>query len=224
MSPTTRRSIRVHLIRHAESLYNEEMRKKRNWIKPRFCASGFDPKIRDPGLSSNGLTQIEKRRDFIQKIGSPDLIIVSPLFRALQTANGIWPEAKMTAEPRIRELTHNLSDCGTDTCAIHEQFPNVDFKSCDEEWWLGPNTPKHPRFWRGEPRDEIEERITSWKESLLSLPEETNVIFVVGHSNFFRILTSQPSKIDNVGMVTVDIHSNLGVTVVTDHQEAMNRL
>jgi len=208
---------KVHLIRHAQSLYNAEMRSKKNWVNPTFWKKGFDPGIVDPSLSEKGLEQIESEKELVYSLGKPDFILVSPLRRALMTARGLWPDAKMVSCPQAREIAKTLGDCGSHPAKLKLEFPNVDFDMCSEDWWKGTDTPEIPKHWAGETPAFVAERIEQWKQIILGLPPEYENIFCVGHSNFFKVVTREV-KMENVGIITVLIHPDLQVEIVENHR------
>jgi len=90
----------VYLIRHGQSTYNAFTHSFWNWITLRCC---FDPKIYDPSLSPKGEAQAKQlrqkliRENYLSKI---QLIVTSPLIRAIQTSLYGFPQAS-SPSPRI---------------------------------------------------------------------------------------------------------------------------
>jgi len=214
--PKMRITRRVHIIRHAQSLYNMEMQRVINWFKPKFWWYGFEPGIKDPQISELGHEQVARYKDFITSIAEPDVILVSPLRRALQTATGIWGSKPMRAIPIMREIASTQGDVGNNPDGLKVDFPHVDFDNVTNEWWKGEGTPAHPKHWTRESRRSVENRIKEFKEIILNLPDEQEHIFCVGHSQFFKRLTNAP-KMKNVGCLTIDIHDDHTVTVVENY-------
>jgi phosphohistidine phosphatase SixA len=87
--------VRITFLRHAESLANVAERKK--------TLVGYFKllTLKDPPLSPAGIQQCV---DYGLTHAAPDLLISSPLQRAVQTARWIWPNAKVVIAPYLLEL------------------------------------------------------------------------------------------------------------------------
>ena len=68
----------IYLIRHGQSTYNEL-----------FDSSGIDPVHFDAPLSRLGAKQVENARQAAKNLGA-ELVVTSPLTRALETAIGLF--------------------------------------------------------------------------------------------------------------------------------------
>jgi len=82
----------IYLIRHGQSLYNAYTHSLWNWITLRCC---FDPKIYDPALSPKGEEQakaLHRRLVTEELLSKIQLVITSPLLRALQTTCYAFPD------------------------------------------------------------------------------------------------------------------------------------
>eukprot|EP01117_Protostelium_nocturnum_P018350 TRINITY_DN7655_c0_g1_i1.p1 TRINITY_DN7655_c0_g1~~TRINITY_DN7655_c0_g1_i1.p1 ORF type:complete len:302 (-),score=93.11 TRINITY_DN7655_c0_g1_i1:252-1157(-) len=76
----------VYFVRHAESRYNEFKRKPLNWLT---CVGCSDPLYYDAELSSKGkrqLVTLERHVERLKLLEEAEIVIVSPLCRALDTA------------------------------------------------------------------------------------------------------------------------------------------
>ena len=113
-------------MRHAQSTYNHAIRSPLTWLKPTFYFRGFDPgpKFIDARLSDVGLKQVESMRNKLidlensdQIFQKCDLIITSPLSRAIQTCLGVMKNnlnTKIIAHPGIKEVARSSCDIGRD--------------------------------------------------------------------------------------------------------------
>jgi glucosyl-3-phosphoglycerate phosphatase len=166
----------IHLIRHAQSTFNAAQE-----------ATGLDPLHFDARLSALGLSQVEKTRQAVRDIPC-DVVISSPLTRALQTAVGLFEgRAQIRVEPLHREYQESSCDMGRSPRLLSTEFPGLAFGHLDDPWWLhrdaGPNGVVV------EPIPEFRARVARFGEWLKARPE-TSVV-VIGHGTFFRQLTGR---------------------------------
>jgi broad specificity phosphatase PhoE len=167
----------VHLLRHAQSAFNEV-----------YAEGDPDPMLFDAPLSALGQAQVAEARAAFRDLRF-DLIIVSPLTRALQTATGIFGDhdAPMQVEALHREYLENSCDVGRHKRALADDFPGLGFDHLDESWWYrGAEDHNHvdsPVIVQ-EPMDRFFDRVEAFRASLLARPEDR--VLVVGHATFFR--------------------------------------
>jgi glucosyl-3-phosphoglycerate phosphatase len=107
----------IHLIRHGQSTFNAL-----------FDLNRVDPLHFDARLSQIGIDQVAAARQAASEI-PVDLVVVSPLTRALQTAVGLFSE---TAVPIIvtdlhRERLEHSCDMGRSPSALAAEFPMLTF-------------------------------------------------------------------------------------------------
>jgi broad specificity phosphatase PhoE len=121
-----------------------------------------------------------------------EIVLTSPLTRALQTANGLFgahPSApRMEVAPLLRERVENSCDIGRPPAALAAQFPSFDLSRLDGEWWHKEGQPDA----RGiciEPVPAVQERCARFKAELMARPER--VVALVGHGTFFLYLTGR---------------------------------
>jgi len=167
-------------IRHGESTFNAAA-----------ATGGGDPLHFDARLSAVGEMQVRKAR--LQLRETPiELVITSPLTRALQTTAGIFsdhPSApSILVEPLHRERVENSCDIGRTPAVLAHEFPSFVLDHLPEVWWhdLGE------RDERGicvEPVEAVERRVGEFTELLRQRPER--MIAVVGHGTFFSLLTGR---------------------------------
>lgn len=163
-------SKRVLFIRHGQGMHNTSM-------------MGWE--LIDPPLTRKGEGQAQTLHE--QLLAEPDfssveLVITSPLTRAMQTALGGFDGVKVPfmVSPILRERLGAPCDVGLPPSKLTERIPEISgwtgFDKLDQEWWC---------------TDPIEldllERVEKFKDFVSARPEK--VIAVVGHGGFFsRIL------------------------------------
>lgn len=129
-----------------------------------------------------------------------DLVVVSPLTRALQTFElGVRPhfttqqhrDVAILAHPAAAERLYLISDVGRSMAQLQEEYPHVDFYRLqeDESWWYQPNG--NYEEWRptgrgqkyacpGEPYDAFNVRMSQFYHWLKERPE-MNIVVVCHH-------------------------------------------
>jgi broad specificity phosphatase PhoE len=175
MAPKT-----VHCIRHGESTFNRAWR-----LDP------VDPLHFDAPLSETGHEQVAQARPKLATV-PVEIVIVSPLTRALQTAVGLFGEHP-NAPPLLvahlaRERVENSCDVGRSPARLAAEFPNVDLAHLDDVWWHAEGEPDE----RGicvEPVETVAARADAFRAFLAARPER--VIAVVAHGTFFYHLTGK---------------------------------
>lgn len=165
----------ITFIRHGQSEFN------RHW-----AATGMDPRIRDAPLSELGHEQVRAARAAALAL-EPDVVISSPLTRALQTAIGLFGDgpAPIIVDAAHRERVTNTDDIGSPPAELAARFPLLRFDHLDPIWWhQGPLDELGVPV---EPDDVFHGRVTSFLASLNEVAHPR--IVVVGHGTFFaRIL------------------------------------
>lgn len=172
--PEPARESGVWLLRHAESTFNAS-----------YDHSRVDPLHFDARLSVNGREQAGRLRRRLAGTGDVDLVVVSPLTRALETAEIVYGgRAPIEVEPSCRERQSNSCDVGRPASVLAAEFPSLRFDHLPEEWWyLGR------RDRRGvpvEPKALFLERVQSFRAWVTRRAELR--IVVVGHGTLFRLL------------------------------------
>ena len=168
---------RTFLIRHGQSTFNEL-----------FDATGIDPLHYDARLTSKGRNQVVATKEAAQRLGV-DLVIVSPLTRAIETCLGLFdPEqTRIIVSSLHRERLEHSCDIGRHPNALSVEFPMLDFSNLDECWWH--NGTKDIRSVSVEPDDVVSSRIAEFSTWLERRPEQR--VAVVGHGTFFHRLTGR---------------------------------
>jgi len=172
-------SKRILCIRHGESTFNAA------------AASGGDPLHYDAPLSELGRAQVERTRALLRD-EPVELVITTPLTRALQTTAGLFAghpsSPAIVVEALHRERVENSCDVGSSPRLLSSAFPAFAFDHLPEIWWHNHEAPDE----RGvciEPIDLVHSRALQFRQ-LLSRRTERHIA-VVGHGTFFRALTGR---------------------------------
>lgn len=223
--PSTSSGKRVILIRHAESLYNA-------WRTKSFRNGSFlivcDPMIFDPQLSKKGENQAARLRQELHRSGihaEIDLIVTSPLSRAIQTCVkgfALDSDTPLTNCPVVacalhRERLDTSGDVGVPLEQLRESAPScIDFEddSLDGDWWEGGggrwdavSQEVHKENWC-----HAHARVLAFRSWLLQRPEPC--IAVVGHSAFFKVFMGASHKLRNCEFCEVVVLSEHDVCQV----------
>ncbi|KAK6354126.1 hypothetical protein TWF730_008546 [Orbilia blumenaviensis] len=120
----------IHIIRHGQALHNVER--------------GYPH--RDPPLTVAG----QEATRLINIPTSPDLIIISPMTRTIQTAINVFPSlldpAQVSSQvevqiwPDLRESHDAICNKGLSKAELSTKFPQFNFAECSEEWDYPPHT------------------------------------------------------------------------------------
>jgi broad specificity phosphatase PhoE len=185
----------IHLLRHAQSAFNEV-----------HVDGEPDPMLYDAPLSAHGQAQVTEARAAFKDLRF-DVIIVTPLTRALQTATGIFGghDVPMEVEALHREYLESSCDIGRHPRALSEDFPELAFDHLDAAWWYRESEDHNhidlPVIVQ-EPMAKFVERVAAFRTNLLARPEER--VLVVGHATFFRQF-SGGKRFANCELAAVDI-------------------
>lgn len=116
----------IHIIRHGEGIHNVQ----RNYAHP------------DPSLTKRG----QGATKAIHLPFTPDLILISPMTRTIQTAMNIFPwmqdpqpntvssSIPVQIWPDLREAHDALCNRGVSRADLHAQFPSLDLAECSQDW------------------------------------------------------------------------------------------
>lgn len=171
---------RIVCIRHGESTFNVHHE-----------ATGRDPGHVDARLSEKGHRQVAAARESLRSVPF-ELVVTSPLTRALQTTAGIFADHPMKpailVEVLHRECQESSCDIGRAASVLAEEFSEFRLDHLPEIWWHAEGAPG-PGGYHTEPRSAFEARVASFRQWLRVRPER--VIAVVGHSTFFQSLTGR---------------------------------
>jgi broad specificity phosphatase PhoE len=161
----------VHLIRHGQSTFNAH-----------YEATGEDPMHFDARLTEVGQRQVAEARERLA--GSHyDVVLASPLTRAIQTAEGIFGKRiplEITAVHREWQISS--CDIGRGLAELRADFPHLDFAHLDDPWWRH-DAPHCDLGFPRETEEHLQERIRAFRQMITARPERR--IAVVGHGDFF---------------------------------------
>ena len=140
--------------------------------------------IRDAPLTTLGLEQARQVREKAADL-KVQLVIASPLTRALQTAmaifEGIAPIKVMTGH---HERIEHWCDVGRTPEQLQTDFPALSFEHLDDIWWH--QGPENETGVPVEPKHVFAMRIDRFRANLNSLADRP--LAIVGHCNTFREL------------------------------------
>ncbi|KAM0553132.1 hypothetical protein ACHAPJ_007682 [Fusarium lateritium] len=100
---------------------------------------------RDPPLTDLGTRQAKHVRHTIKV--QPDLIVVSPMTRTIQTAYIVFghliknSKVEIQVWPDLRESHDAICNKGISRADLATKFPDLDFSACPEEWDFPAHTP-----------------------------------------------------------------------------------
>ena len=120
-------SHRILCIRHGQSAFNAA-----------YEETGIDPMLFDARLTPKGEAQVREAREILRD--EPfDLVIASPLTRALQTAFGIFEGHKsnphFVVESLHRERMESSCDVGRAPAILLAEYPTLALGHLAEVWW-----------------------------------------------------------------------------------------
>lgn len=167
----------IYLIRHGQSTFNVH-----------FETSGIDPLHFDARLSSLGSRQVFEGRQAAAGLKA-DLVVVSPLTRALETALGLFggEPVPVIVSCLHRERLGNSCDVGRKPSELWVEFPMLEFDHLDNIWWHDGE--KDERGVAVEPEPLFLDRVEAFSRWVKARPEST--VAVVGHGTFFHRLTGR---------------------------------
>ena len=132
----------VYFVRHAESAYNAYKLNPVNWLTLRALR---DPMLFDPPLSPLGLSQLAHLTHTANKwrlTERAQLLVVSPLKRAIDTALAVMEQPLPTATQQQSEAAQTGSAAATST----PPYPlPCTCRRCAVRWWIRVLTSARPR-------------------------------------------------------------------------------
>ena len=202
----------IYLVRHGETEMNVWLRehKEARQTMSKQQKIAMDPGIYDSVLTSTGRQQARGlAAQAAQVLGKPpDVIISSPLSRALETAElglrSVYPDVPAEVDARISERVRACSEYGSDPAVLATRFPG--FSGFNELpqiwWWRGTDSPDpRARSLDYEPAGRFIARLESFLTDLAAREEET--IAVVCHWGICISLTGR--KFGNCELVELQL-------------------
>lgn len=180
----------IYLIRHGQSTFNAI-----------FDLNHIDPLHFDARLSRIGIEQVKTTRFAASKLGA-NLVVTSPLTRALETAIGLFDPAEtpIVINHLLRERLGNSCDVGRTSSILADEFPMLTFSHLTDPWWHDGE--KDMRGVALEPEHLVAQRVEAFSSWLKARPEE--VVAVIGHGEFFRRLSGR--SLENCEILQWDSH------------------
>lgn len=165
MSPDYAPEACIYLIRHGEALHNIDR-----------AYPHRDPPLTEAG--NHGTRTIKLPM-------SPDLILVSPMTRTIQTTMNIFPFLQGDSPaPTLVQIWSDLREAHDATCnkglpraSMQATFPQFDFSECSDEWDYEPHTTQRAI-----------ERAEMVRARLASLSSRYKNIAVITHRGFIAFL------------------------------------
>ena len=185
MTSILRRRKAISFIRHAESTHN---------IPP------YDVRQRDPYLSERGRAQAEALGQQFPNIESVDLVVCSPMKRAIQTAvvafgDHIRAQKKeIVALPELQELSAKPCDTGSSLAELLTEFREepLDLSLVPHDW------DSKDRLWSPTELRTLA-RMARARAWLRERPEQN--IVVIGHAHCLQLLVRDaPAELENDGI------------------------
>ena len=139
--------MKVYLIRHAESLYNvgeADLEKELGEVykaSERYITHKYSPEMMDVSITENGVGQCEEARKIMEG-KHVDIVIVSPLRRALETCWHIFKDhpskPQIIVDPLYKEILESNCDIGNRLEESMKDFPSFDFSRVKNSrtWYL----------------------------------------------------------------------------------------
>ena len=160
----------VYLIRHGQSEANVAL----DLDNPNFY---YDAK-----LTSIGKKQAQNTQKKLSNIDF-DLLLCSPLTRALQTFDLIFPNLSQEAVilPFVREHSLCSSEVGRQPTILAKEFPDFKFNNLNNFWWNN-NIYINEKKIVSESMEDLDKRILIFKKWIYNRPEKK--IALVGHGTF----------------------------------------
>lgn len=156
-----------------------------------------DPLFYDTELTEQGVSEAREAASTAAGLQPvPQLIVSSPLQRALHTADLTFPN---TCTPRLalslaRERTYFSSDVGQPRCDLERQWPHWSFDGVpDNIWWLDHSEEKgDPQAIIKESKEHFQERMKALQRYLCNRSEDC--IALVTHRDVIENLAGTSPK------------------------------
>ena len=191
----------LYLIRHGLAKHNENFLK---YGEETF----FDPKYVDTHLIEEGIQQSLQLGETWQNIDDIELVLVSPLYRTLETATNIFKnkDVPIISLEELREYPIGEHTCNKRTSKdiLKNDFSHINFDNIKGKDYLW--TPD-----KGEEISSLEKRIDNIKKYIKSRKEKT--ICIVSHTKFLEkmkynkisLMEKEESKIDHCLPYTIEL-------------------
>jgi len=191
----------LYLIRHGLAQHNENFLK---YGEQTF----FDPKYVDTHLIEEGIQQSLQLGETWQNIDDIELVLVSPLYRTLETATNIFKnkDVPIISLEELREYPIGEHTCNKRTSKdiLMSDFSHINFDNIKGKDYLWTSD-------KGEEISSLEKRIDNIKNYIKSRKEKT--ICIVSHTKFLEkmkynkisLMEQGESEIDHCLPYTIEL-------------------
>jgi broad specificity phosphatase PhoE len=176
----------LHLMRHGQGYHSSEVTPKDGHL------------LHDPSLTPKGIAQCQSRRDAFDRHSQIELLLASPLRRAIQTTTHAFAPCiarglKIIALPAAEEVSSDPCDTGSSTATLRKEFGDdlVDFSHLstsaggDEGWF------EHVGDYSSE-AEKVHARAETLRRWIRERKEKEVVL--VSHGYFAHYLTHEVDK------------------------------
>ena len=217
------------LVRHGQSMHNISN-------VAQYGDTGADETLFDAPLSPLGEQQVAALLGN-SDLATADLIIASPLTRAVQTMFGAFPKAPAGCAPielwplAAEHLTDSC-DVGSGAAALGERFPTLGAQcgALPEVWWYTDEETsrtdaqdsrvKYRECGFMEPELTLIKRIDAFVAELRARPETTIAVF--GHSDFFNFLMENHCGVSDYWLENAEVY-RVSLPPAAESEEADER-
>lgn len=194
---STQQKPTIFIVRHGEALHNVE----RGYP---HC----DPPLTDAGGNAAKRVKLST---------TPDIILVSPMTRTIQTAMNMFPQLEHQAPfpmpiqiwPDLREANDAICNKGLGRAELESKFPQFDFSACHNEWDYSPHTIEDATCRAERVRERLKELSTTYRN-----------IAVITHRGFIAFLVKgrrfNPSETRSYMFATAEEVQNESVRIGTN--------
>jgi len=183
----------IYFIRHGLAKHNENFKK---YGEKTF----FDPNFIDTKLIPEGINQSNKLSSSWKEIYNIDLVLVSPLYRTLETANIIFNNISVPiiSLENLREYPMGEQTCNkrSNKDILLRDFPNINFddiKDNNDTLWDPYNT---------ESIESLDNRINEIKKYIKNREEEN--ICIISHTIFIEKMKDNTISLIENGKSEID--------------------
>ena len=191
----------LYLIRHGLAIHNENFLK---YGERTF----FDPKYVDTHLIPEGINQSKKLSSSWGEINNIDLVLVSPLYRTLETATNIFKDkdVPIISLEELREHPIGKHTCNKRSSKelLIQDFPNINLDNIEGEDHLWTSD-------KGEDISSLKRRISNIKSFIEKRNEKT--ICIISHAKLLEkmkydkisLMENGKSEIDHCFPYTMEL-------------------
>jgi len=210
-SPAKKAVTELLLVRHGQSMHNIS-------DVAQYGDTGADSTLFDAPLSPLGENQVAALAGH-PELAAADLLVTSPLTRAVQTLLGAFPKAPVGCPPielwpLAAEHVTDSCDIGSGASTLARRFPSLDVRGLPEVWWYvdeetsmsdaADSRKRYRECGFMEPESALLARVDAFVEALRARPER--VIAVFGHSDFFNFLMERHCGVSDYWLENAEVY------------------